>query len=268
MQIRKPNFSPNHSTKAQWFEANPFKTQLFNAISMSFPFGEGYFIKSFKQIQNAGLIQDVELLKKITLFSAQEAMHSSIHLEFNRYLASQGLNFSLANWFERRRQFCDIIFDIKTQLSVTMAYEHLTAALAYANLKHGWVNDVQDINIRNMWNWHSAEEIEHSSVAHELYEAVNGGYCRRIFGMLYALSSFLFDYSIQTTINLWKTGDLFKLKTLKGCASFLFGKNGLAWIIGHTSIAYLLPNWKPLNNADQLAQDWLRQHSDQFKVIK
>lgn len=268
MQIRKLNFTLEGPEITEWIEGNPFKTQLFNAISMSFPFGESYFIKSFKQLLNAGLIKNPLLLEKIRLFSAQEALHSAIHLEFNNYLLKKGLPFTLGRWFEARRNFCDKIFSIRTQLAVTMAYEHVTAALSHANLKYGWVNDVRDPNIKRMWNWHSAEEIEHSSVAYELYQEVNGGYAMRLFGMAFTLASFSFDYSVQTIINLWKTGNLFKSKTFLGAISFLFGRQGMFWIMTGMLFSYLSPKWKPTEVANEYATEWIKTHQDEFRVIK
>ena len=268
MKIRKLKFDLGTPDITEWIEGNAFKTQLFNAISMSFPFGENYFIKSFKQIQSAGLIRNPQLNEKIRLFISQEAHHSSIHLHFNRYLESRGLPFSLLGWFECRRRFCDAIYDIKTQLAVTMAYEHLTTALSYANLKYAWVADVKDRNIRNMWNWHCAEEIEHSDVAYELYQHVCGGYVRRIYGMLFTVVCFMFDYSMQTFINLWRTNNLFQLKTWVGASSFLFGRQGMAWIMGRAVGQYFHPKWRPVEDYQRYSKQWLNDHANAFLVIK
>jgi predicted metal-dependent hydrolase len=119
-----------------------------------------------------------------------------------------------------------------------------------------------------MWNWHSAEEIEHSAVAYELYQEVNGGYARRLFGMAFALASFTFDYSVQTTINLWRTRSLFKAKTFFGAISFLFGRQGMFWIMTGMLFSYLSPNWKPSQDAFQVANDWIEAHHTEFKVLK
>ena len=268
MKIRKLKFALGEPNITNWIEGNPFKTQLFNAISMSFPFGEGYFIKSFKQIINDDLIRNQEIREKVSIFIAQEALHSSIHGEFNTYLESKGLPFTLLPLFEFRRRVFDSIYSHKTQLAVTMAYEHVTAALSYANLKYGWVNDVEDDNIRRMWNWHSAEEIEHRSVAYELYQEVNGGYIRRIYGMIFTVVCFNFDYGLQTIINLWHAGDLFKKKTLTGAMRFLFGRQGMAWIMGYTICSYFKPGWKPENKSEKYSIDWLEKNADEFEVLR
>lgn len=249
-------------------DGNPFKTQLFNAISMSFPFGEAYFVSSFKQIQNSGLIKNPKLSRDISLFNAQEAMHSSIHLEFNDYLASKGLKFTLEGVFRARHKLFKPIHNIKTQLSITMAYEHITATLAWGNLKYGWADDVKDENIRRMWNWHSAEEIEHKSVAYELYEEVHGGYLRRAYGMLFAMSCFILDYPAQTIINLWKTNNLFQLKTLTGAIVFLFGRVGIFWIISRAFLTYFNPRWRPNKAGDKYALQWLENHASEYTILK
>lgn len=268
MKIRKLNFSIGTSEIGEWIEGNPFKTQLFNSASMSFPIGEAYFIRSVKKIQELGLITSPELLDEIAQFSAQEALHSYVHRTFNNRLAEEGLTFSLQKYFEKKIKIINLIHNAKTQLSITMAYEHLTSALSYANLKYEWGKDIKDENIRKMWDWHSAEEIEHNAVAYHVYEVVKGGYLRRLYGMVFTLTAFTFDYTVQTMINLWKTQSLFKIKTMSGAASALAGREGIFWIMGKVFIAYLNPWWKPSKYQNDISIKWLNEHKNAFTVLK
>ncbi|WP_171530148.1 metal-dependent hydrolase, partial [Acinetobacter defluvii] len=56
-----------------WFGGDPFKTRMFDALSLTFPIGERYFIQSVRALRNK--ISDPELAQKVTDFIKQEAQH-------------------------------------------------------------------------------------------------------------------------------------------------------------------------------------------------
>ena len=75
-----------------WCGGDAFSTAFFNALSMSFPFGEQFFIDAVRDTV-ATLPADVQARhrEEVRGFVGQEATHRRIHSLFNAHLAGQGL---------------------------------------------------------------------------------------------------------------------------------------------------------------------------------
>ena len=54
-----------------WFGGDPFMTRMFDALSLTFPDGERYFIQSVRLFRDQ--IQDPELQQRVADFIRQEA---------------------------------------------------------------------------------------------------------------------------------------------------------------------------------------------------
>jgi predicted metal-dependent hydrolase len=61
-------------------------------------------------------------------------------------------------------------------LAITAALEHYTASIAETVLKHRdiYMKECRE-DMRQMFLWHAAEEIEHKSVAFDVFKDVAGG---------------------------------------------------------------------------------------------
>jgi predicted metal-dependent hydrolase len=267
MQIRKIQFQLLKEIEPLWLANNSFKTQFFNTLSMFFPFGEGYFIETFRDITRKNLVRDLALSEKIRIFTAQEAMHSHAHQEFNDYLHDQGLPFTLLGWFEVRSSIFNKIHSHTTKLAVTMAYEHITAIFSYLALRDNLLGDVCDQNLKRMWLWHASEEIEHRSIAFELYQHIGGGYWRRQYGMLFAILNICIDTSAQVILNLYRSGLLFKLKTWREAYGFMFGRDRFIPLSARKLYPFIKPQWYPPELGVNLAEQWLKENSDYFRVL-
>jgi predicted metal-dependent hydrolase len=267
MKIRTIQFHLLKGVEPLWLNGNGFKTQFFNALSMFFPFGEEWFIKSFRDIVRKDLVKDPALIKKIHIFTAQESMHRHAHNEFNAYLEQQGLPFSLFGWVKTRTFIFDQTHNHLSRLAVTMAYEHITAIFAYLALRDNHLDDVSNLNVKRMWLWHAAEEIEHRSIAFELYQHIGGGYWRRQYGMLIAIIGITIDSSLQTFLNLYRAGLLFRLKTWREAYHFIIGKDQFIRLTLRQLCLYIKPTWTPPDLGVDLAQKWLEDNSDCFREL-
>ncbi len=77
---------------ARWNGGDAFRTAFFNALSMSFPVGEQYFIDSVRATLKAlPAAQQERFAAEVQGFIGQEATHRRIHALFNGHLAAQGL---------------------------------------------------------------------------------------------------------------------------------------------------------------------------------
>ena len=81
------------------------------------------------------------------------------------------------------------------RLSVTAALEHFTAVMSEETLRFDRLIDAHPV-MRSLLMWHSAEEIEHKSVAFDVYEAVGGGYVVRMLGLFMAAVLLMYFWSV------------------------------------------------------------------------
>lgn len=168
-----------------WFGGDPFKTRLFDAMSLLFPEGEKFFIACVRDYRER--IDDPELLAQVKAFTYQEGQHGMVHTRFNDRLKEQGVEVDHIIAEQRR-----VLFDVFRQrlpkaftLGQTVASEHFTALMAHSFLDTGLFHDA-DPRIRAMYAWHAVEEIEHKAVAFDVYRNVaRGSWLTRTLSMLW-----------------------------------------------------------------------------------
>ena len=77
---------------ARWNGGDAFRSAFFNALSMSFPLGEQYFIDSVRAgIKTLPQADQDRLATEVQGFIGQEATHRHLHARFNRHLITWGL---------------------------------------------------------------------------------------------------------------------------------------------------------------------------------
>jgi predicted metal-dependent hydrolase len=256
---------------------NAFLTQYFNALSMSFPVGEQFFIDAVRGA--LPLLPDgpahQALREDITRFIGQEASHRHIHAQYNAHLQAQGLVNRWQDWALRRQDKARRLgMHPKNLLAVTCAYEHLTATLAHQTLLHADWFDGAEERMQTLWRWHSSEEIEHRCVAFDLYQAVGGGHSQRVRWYLFALLTMGAEATAQTLLNLRSSGALWRLSTWRDALGFFLGRRGAVWRCAPALLRYLRRDFHPGQHepgarpSPQLAQDWLAEHASQWRAIR
>jgi len=256
LTIRHPMIAIDALTLSpQWLGGNGFVSQLFNAMSMSFPVGEGFFIASVQAALPR--LDDPELAETVRRFIGQEANHSRLHLALNRRLSQVGLRNlvePLARWRIRHSEG----LAMTSKLAITMAYEHFTATFGDFILCHPEWLDGTEPAMRDLWMWHCVEEMEHRSVAYDVYRALGGGVMRRLVWFWYVSLLFLVDSILQTLLNLRGCGLLWKTASWRQAARFLLGRGGLVWAVLPAWLDYLRPGYHPSQRGeDALATQWL-----------
>ncbi|MFK7931817.1 MAG: metal-dependent hydrolase [Myxococcota bacterium] len=186
MQVRR--FDPDFSDLPRWWYQNdPVVTHAVNALNLIFPDGERFFVRSVRHYQSR--IQDPELAQRVRDFMGQESQHGHAHAAQIEVLEAQG--FEVASWLNwyRKLAFGQIEgwTPYKLRLSITVAMEHLTASFASFALEKRFLRDAHP-GMRDLLLWHAAEELEHRSVAFEVYRVAGGGYLLRILGLIAALT--------------------------------------------------------------------------------
>jgi len=214
-----------------WNGGDAFRTAFFNALSMSFPVGEQFFIDSLRsgvkimpEAQRASFETDVQG------FIGQEATHRRIHALFNEQLARQGY---VNTWEPRARARIarlNAIADPRHAVAATAATEHFTAILAEHLLNHPQTLEGAEPRLHTMWLWHASEEAEHRSVAFDVYRALGGS-------------------------ELW-----LRWRTVKSAASFFFGEHGLVRHTFRPWRDYFKPTFHPMQQGGDLAERWLAEN--------
>ncbi|MCD6679734.1 MAG: metal-dependent hydrolase [Burkholderiaceae bacterium] len=249
-----------------WCGGDPFLTALFDALSMSFPVGEQFFIDSVRAaLEQLPAERRDEFAERTRAFIGQEATHRRIHSLFNEQLLGQGL---VNDWEKRALVRIGWLADVDRRhwLAATAAYEHLTAILAQWLLRNPHVLDGAEPRLRTMWLWHSAEETEHRSVAFDLHHAIGGDRRWRLKWFRRVTTFFLADVMRQTLSNLRRSGTLWQRRTWRSAAHHLFGRGGLARETFAPWREYFRADFHPDQRPDDLARRWIDENTAAYTV--
>ena len=250
-----------------WCGGNAFSTAFFNALSMSFPFGEQFFIDA---VRDAMATLPPEAQEKyradVRGFIGQEATHRRTHSLFNGHLERQGLK---DGWSPRAAERMQRMAgaDPRHALAVTAATEHFTAMFAEWLLAHPEVLEEAEPRLRTMWLWHSAEELEHKAVAFDLYTAAGGSHAWRTRWFRRVTLMFLGDLMRQTVANLRHEGQLWKWTTWRSAARVLLGPGGLIRGNWPAWRSYFRIGFHPAQQDSGLSARWLEDNRAQYTPV-
>ncbi len=163
---RDRRFARDRAMGRFWLNDDPIATAFFNALSVTFPRGEAYFIESVRAFRDG---VPPALGEEIAAFIRQEVAHSREHLAFNRQVDDQGYDVTLLD-----RDVTDLLALARERppivnLAATIALEHFTAILAHELLVDPRHLHGAEPEAAALWRWHAVEEIEHKSVAYDTW---------------------------------------------------------------------------------------------------
>ena len=157
----------------------------FIAGSLLLPHLEPYLIRSMKAAERH--ITDPKVLEGLKAFSAQEGQHYRMHMKFNATVQRSGfpglaaLEKELSDDYHR--------FTNTKSLRFNLAYAEGFEALTMNAIKQLMEPDGfgEDLPVfMQMIEWHFVEELEHRTVAFDVYDHVCGGYWYRLVVGIYA----------------------------------------------------------------------------------
>lgn len=165
MDFHFPGESP------RYFYANNATATLFLVmLSGFFPPGERFFVESVRRFRDK--ITDDTLKAQVSGFIGQEAIHGREHDRLNQLLEKRGIDVKLpenaVKLALRLLERCSP----STQLACTTLMEHFTALLAEQLLTDEQFIGQFDAEMLKLWQWHALEELEHKSVAYDVYENI------------------------------------------------------------------------------------------------
>lgn len=231
------------STPRYWLGGDGVSTQLFNALSIVFPRGERMFVEAVRAHKD--FVTDPELKQAVRDFIGQEVNHSRAHVEFNEWLASLGLPIAeLEQEIEARMKANEALTPLR-RLAATCALEHFTAILAAALLQAPDLLSSMHEDVRPLWLWHAIEELEHKSVAFDVYEASGGAYRMRVLMMMLVTVTFLSRVARRQRRLLKEEGLLSDRGARARSAWKFFGPKGILAGALPSYLAYYRPGFHP-----------------------
>ncbi len=171
------------STPAYWIPDDPFSSHLINGIHLILPAGELWFCRVYNKA--LPYVTDPQLRADVEGFIRQEAIHSRTHSHAEHYLHRHHFDTeafrSKIEWlFERFLGEAPFTLNVLKRkrlekhwlvlrVGIIAAIEHFTGALGQWTLdSKSW--DKADPVMADLFRWHLAEEVEHRTVAFDLFE--------------------------------------------------------------------------------------------------
>lgn len=182
-------------TPIDWIPNQPFASYFINEINNILPAGEFWFCRLYNKVLPQ--ITDEKLKQDVQAFIRQEAMHANAHTSANKeYLSARNIdiqrNLDIMNYvftialadkpFDREvPKILEKQWDL-FRLGVIATVEHMTCVLGkYALYNERWEELGADPEMVDLVKWHGSEEIEHRTVAFDLYRHLGGGYIPRYY---------------------------------------------------------------------------------------
>ena len=182
---------------ARWTPLIPEFALAANSISILMPTVEPFVCRTVQRCFDS---LDEEVAELARLYVQQEAQHFQQHRRFNEFVLhdlpsarhTERLAKRVYGFIERR---CSLL----TALGVVAGSEAVAyAAARWVAHHYGEVFRGAETTARDLFVWHLAEEVEHKSVARDVYEQMGGGRLRLALAML-ASALLLGCFTVITT---------------------------------------------------------------------
>ena len=253
---RRPKWDFTDLKQRFFFGGNGLKSAFVVALSSAFPPGEREFIQSVRLF--AHQLRDPKLVADVRDFAAQEGQHSLQHQLLNEafdrlgYLATS----ASAQFAEIEQEWAAERSDAD-RLAATVVMEHITAVMAHFALTRPEELDPLPDSVRELLLWHAIEEIEHKSVAFDVYQECVGDRNRLRRHLLQHLIFFPLGIRDFQRMLLNELGHEPSWKERAEMARYLLGPRGLIVSVLPRYLALLKPGFHPWDLDDsQLVEQW------------
>ena len=237
-----------------WLPGNELVSSLLNAYTILVPANEAFYIRTL----NACLprVPDDALRARCEAFIRQEAQHGVAHKRYWANLDAQGYTYRSAEHVVDRCIFrvMDRFAPLWLRVSLVSCVEHINAYLGYEFLSQAILTEA-DPRVRDLMEWHFAEEIEHRSVAFDLLQSVSSHYPVRVLGAVMTTTLFHLLLAFLAASLLAQDRLLWRRTTWRQLMNHLGGGHGMGRRSLRHLLDYLSPQFHPaqLPGADGLA---------------
>jgi 8-amino-7-oxononanoate synthase len=242
------------SAAGAWYDGMPFTTQLLNAYTVLIPEGERFVIRTCAAYLHSAT---PEMKDELARLFFQEGQHSREHGRVLESMRAGGV--SLDSFCKSMEWICyrliEPISPHKLRLATAAAIEHHNATLATYFLNQGLLRGVRNAELRRLFLWHFAEEIEHKETVFKLLQSVSRSWMLRAFGLVFSLGTFMLSLVIGALLLSVKTGSLWTTGFWRDIYARCLGRTGLVMIIVKESLRYLKPGFAPVLGESQALLD-------------
>jgi len=201
--VRRMDFEVPETLDPLTVRGEPEESFMLLGLSLLLPYLEPYLIRSMKVARER--IQSPELLAELKRFCAQEGQHFREHKRFNR--AMQGRQYPGLGKLEAELARDYEAFTADKSLRFNLAYaegfEAMTAATALFLLETRHEREMHPL-VEQLMFWHALEELEHRTVAFDVYQHIYGGYLYRLAVGLFA-QAHLLRFAVRVTRYMLRT---------------------------------------------------------------
>lgn len=252
-------------TRARWQPLKPEFAAAVNALSLGMPYGEPYVMKAVRDALPE--IHDDVLEREVQAYLEQEREHSKQHRRFNELLVAQHPALRhVERWLKWSYGFLTRRMGRKFAISYAAGFE----ATAFAAAR--WMDSNRhelfrgaDPEPATLVLWHLAEEVEHKTVAHDVWAAVDGSRLRYATAMAvcFVMLVWFIFCGVMVQLTAWR-------RVLSPVAWFRLWKWGLGFAseVVPTMAVTLLRSHDPRKQADPSWMPlWLAAYDEEANTI-
>lgn len=185
INVRRIDFDFPDDIGPVFIDGQPEESYGLIGFSLLLPYLEPYLIRTMNVAKKQ--VTDAELLKDIERFNAQEGQHYRQHRRFNDVVRKQGfgrlpqLEAELEADYQRFTKTKSLNFN----LAYAEGFEAMTTGMARLVFETKSLDRMHPA-VCDLFTWHLIEELEHRTVAFEVYDHVCGSYPYRLAVGLFA----------------------------------------------------------------------------------
>jgi len=252
---RRPSFPFAADLSAAWNPGLPEFAYAANSVSLLMPYAEPYFVRSVRAVMDQ---LDDPLRAEAEEYVRQESAHHAQHHRFNAAItAGHPFLQRLEGWMGATYKWLGRTRSAKFNMAFAAGSEAIAFALArWTEPRLDELFDGADPVARDLYWWHLAEEVEHKSVAFDVYAAIDGSKLRYAFAMTLSLVLLGLFTTAATFTMLFSTKRIFN-----PIAWFRLTKWALSmvWVVFPDLAVSALPHHHPTDfNDPMFLTAWLR----------
>ncbi len=247
--------------KLKFFDDNIYKSCFMAGLSASFPLGEAEFLDSVRHFRDK--IENPDLKQQVKGFIGQEAHHSRQHQFVNSELDRLGYRTDKIEK-DLKKEIAKLVAKQTKQfrLAYTVCSEHITAIMAEYALNEPAFLEGMDAPMKDLLLWHSVEEIEHKSVAFDVYMEVVGDVKYLNKTMKIAIIIMHLHFTQRMFKLAFNTKHWANFREFAGFMSWMFGKGGMWRSLRQPYKSFYKKGFHPWDNGGlELVEKWQREYA-------
>jgi predicted metal-dependent hydrolase len=180
--VRRLRFDFPDDMDVVFIKGEPEESFITIGISLILPYVEPYLIRTMRAARP--LVEDAGLTAALDKFNAQEGHHYAQHARFNSVFRKRGFD-----GLEKLEQEVAADYDrftktksLRFNLAYAEGFEAFTTAFTLANIERdSAAAELEKWHpaARDLFLWHALEELEHRTVAFDVYQHVCGSFFLR-----------------------------------------------------------------------------------------